>query len=173
MEAPTPVSALIHAATLVTAGVYLLACLMPGHLGVQGGGIALAISSSTLLLAGLVGLAQSDLKRTIAFSTCSQVAYMVLGLGNGATEASLFLLLTHAFYKALLFMAAGVVIHASGNIQDVRLMGGQGLTLPIGKELFSAGSLSLCAFPYSAGDFSKDFLVEQLGYAYLTLHHGF
>ena len=94
MEAPTPVSALIHAATLVTAGVYLVVCVSPGQLGAPGGGVALSLGSSTLLLAGLVGLGQSDLKRTIAFSTCSQVAYMVVGLGNGASSASLFLLLT-------------------------------------------------------------------------------
>ena len=144
IEAPTPVSALIHAATLVTAGVYLLVCLAPSHLASQGGNVALALGSSTLLLAGLVGLAQSDLKRTIAFSTCSQVAYMVLGLGNASSGASLFLLLTHAFYKALLFIAAGVVIHASSNNQDVRLIGGNGLALPVSKELFAAGSLSLC-----------------------------
>jgi len=173
IEAPTPVSALIHAATLVTAGVYLIVCLASNHLPTHGGGTAIILGASTLLLAGFVGLAQSDLKRTIAFSTCSQVAYMVLGAGNLAPSASLFLLLTHAFYKALLFIAAGVVIHSSGNNQDVRLMGGSGLALPLGKELFAGGSLSLCAFPFSAGDFSKDLLLEQVGYAHLVLHHGF
>lgn len=173
MEAPTPVSALIHAATLVTAGVYLLVCLLPNHIMLAGGGAALSLGASTLILAGIVGLAQTDLKRTIAFSTCSQVAYIVLGLGSATSRSSLFLLLTHAFYKALLFIAAGVVIHASGNNQDLRLIGGNGLSLPISKELFAAGSLSLCAFPSTAGDFSKDLLVEQLGYSYLSLHQSF
>lgn len=124
-----------------------------------------------MLIAGLVGLSQTDLKRTIAFSTCSQVAYIVLGVGNATPTAALFLLFTHALYKALLFMSAGVVIHASGNLQDLRLMGGSAQTLPVSKELFLGGSLALCAFPYSAGDFSKDFLLEELGYSYLVLHH--
>jgi NADH:ubiquinone oxidoreductase subunit 5 (subunit L)/multisubunit Na+/H+ antiporter MnhA subunit len=173
IEAPTPVSALIHAATLVTAGVYLLMRFIPGQLYTQGGATAIFLGASTLLMAGFVGLAQSDLKRTIAFSTCSQVAYMVLGMGGISPGASAFLLLTHAFYKALLFIAAGVVIHASGNNQDVRLIGASGLTLPVSKELFASGSFALCALPFSAGDFSKDLLLEQLGYAYLTLHQGF
>ena len=169
MEAPTPISALIHAATLVTAGVYLLVRLSPLPHGGSSGGLLLG--SSTLLIAGVIGLAQTDLKRTIAFSTCSQVAYIVLGTGDASPVATLFLLFTHALYKALLFITAGAAIHASGNLQDSRLMGGNALTLPLSKELFAGGALALCAFPYSAGDFSKDLLVEEAGYSYLALHH--
>lgn len=171
IEAPTPISALIHAATLVTAGVYLLVRLLPLIPG--GGGEILLVSAATLLLAGLTGLAQTDLKRTIAFSTCSQVAYIVLGMGNGSPGTSLFLLFTHALYKALLFISAGVVIHAAGNVQDTRLMGANARVLPLSKEFFGGASLALCAFPHTAGDFSKDLLVEELGYSFLSLHQGF
>ena len=171
MEAPTPVSALIHAATLVTAGVYLLVRLLPLTPGGNPG--VLLVGAVTLLVAGFTGLAQTDLKRTIAFSTCSQVAYIVLGVGNATSNSGLFLLFTHALYKALLFMSAGAVIHSSGNVQDIRLMGGSALILPVSKELFGGASLSLCAFPHSAGDFSKDLLIEELGYSLLVLHQGF
>lgn len=171
IEAPTPISALIHAATLVTAGVYLLVRLLPLTPG--GGDGILLVSAATLLLAGLTGLAQTDLKRTIAFSTCSQVAYMILGVGNGSPSMGMFLLFTHALYKALLFISAGVVIHAAGNVQDIRLMGGNALVLPLSKEFFGGASLSLCAFPHTAGDFSKDLLVEELGYSFIALHQGF
>lgn len=133
----------------------------------------MGLGTATLLLAGLIGLTQTDIKRTIAFSTCSQVGYIVLGAGNGSTGASMFLLLTHALYKALLFISAGAVIHASGNNQDIRLMGGNGASLPMTKEIFLLASLALCAFPFSSGDFSKDLLVEQQGYTFFTVHHSF
>lgn len=168
IEAPTPVSSLIHAATLVTAGVYLL--VRVGGCTASNGGGAMVLSTATLLIAGTVGLSQTDLKRTIAFSTCSQVGYMVLGAGSGNPGSAIFLLLTHALYKALLFMCAGAVIHAAGNNQDARLMGAVGRLLPASKQLFSAASLALCAFPASAGDYSKDMLVEQMGYSYLLMH---
>lgn len=170
IEAPTPVSSLIHAATLVTAGVYLLIRAGGNFTPSGNNGPALVTGAVTLLLAGFVGVAQTDLKRTIAFSTCSQVGYMVLGVGDGASGTSLFLLFTHALYKALLFMCAGIVIHSAGNNQDVRLLGATGMLLPASKQLFAAASLALCALPFSAGDFSKDLLVEQAGYSYLTLH---
>ena len=170
MEAPTPISSLIHAATLVTAGVYLLVRTGANFTQSGNSGPVLVIGAVTLLIAGFVGVAQTDLKRTIAFSTCSQVGYMVLGVGDGASGAALFLLFTHALYKALLFICAGIVIHSAGNNQDVRLLGATGVLLPASKQLFAAASLALCAFPFSAGDFSKDLLVEQAGYSYLGLH---
>ena len=98
---------------------------------------------------------------------------MVLSRGNGSSSAALLLLVTHAFYKALLFISAGVVIHSSRDLQDIRLLGARGFSLPVSKELFACASLSLCAFPSSAGDFSKDLILEELGYSSLTLHHGF
>lgn len=154
----------------MTAGVYLLV-RTGGNLTQSGSnGPVLIAGAVTLLLAGFVGVAQTDLKRTIAFSTCSQVGYMVLGVGNGASGASLFLLFTHALYKALLFMCAGIVIHSAGNNQDVRLLGATGMLLPASKQLFAAASLTLCALPFSAGDFSKDLLMEEAGYSYLALH---
>ena len=167
MEAPTPVSSLIHAATLVTAGVYLLARLGGNSLLNVGG--VLIISTTTLLIAGVVGLGQTDLKRTIAFSTCSQIGYIVLGLGAGNPGTGIFLLFTHAIYKALLFMCAGAVIHSAGNNQDARLLGAASVILPASKQLFVAASLALCAFPASSGDYSKDMLVEQTSYSYYTL----
>lgn len=138
-----------------------------------GSGPFLVAGAATLLIAGFAGISQTDLKRTIAFSTCSQVGYMVLGRGNGSSSAALLLLITHALYKALLFMSAGAVIHSSGDTQDIRLLGAGGFSLPISKELFTCASLSLCAFPCSAGDFSKDLILEELGYSFLSLHHGF
>lgn len=131
----------------------------------------MALGAATLVIAGLVGISQTDLKRTIAFSTCSQVGYIVLSRGNGSSSAALLLLTTHALYKALLFMSAGAVIHGSGDIQDVRLLGAGGFALPLSKELFACASLSLCAFPCSAGDFSKDLLLEEMGYSFFSLHH--
>ena len=154
----------------MTAGVYLLARTSGNFTPSGNSGPVLVAGAVTLLMAGFVGITQTDLKRTIAFSTCSQVGYMVLGTGNGASGASLFLLFTHALYKALLFMCAGIVIHSAGNNQDIRLLGNTGMLLPASKQLFAAASLALCAVPFSAGDFSKDLLVEQAGYSYLALH---
>lgn len=161
MEAPTPVSALIHAATLVTAGVYLMIrsssmlALVPGLLA------ALALLGAfTSLFAGVTGLRQMDLKRIIAFSTCSQVAYMMLAVGSGANTYGLFLLVTHAFYKALLFLGAGAVLHAIAGIQDIRLMGGVGKTMPLVSAAMLIGAAALGAAPYTSGDFSKDMIIE-------------
>lgn len=165
IEAPTPVSALIHAATLVTAGVYLMIrsssilALVPGLLA------ALALLGAfTSLFAGVTGLRQIDLKRIIAFSTCSQVAYMMLAVGSGANTYGLFLLVTHAFYKALLFLGAGAVLHAIAGIQDIRLIGGVGKAIPLVSAAMLAGAAALGAAPYTSGDFSKDIIIElQLG----------
>jgi NADH-quinone oxidoreductase subunit L len=157
MEGPTPVSALIHAATMVTAGVYLIARthvlfeLAPAilHLAAVLGGI-------TLLVAGLVALVQTDIKRVIAYSTMSQIGYMFVGAGIGAYGSGMFHLMTHAFFKALLFMAAGVVIHALAGEQDIRRMGGLARELPRTTQIFLAGTLALAGIPPLAGFFSKD-----------------
>jgi NADH-quinone oxidoreductase subunit L len=157
MEGPTPVSALIHAATMVTAGVYLIARthvlfeLAPDiqHLG----GILGAI---TIVVAGLIALVQTDIKRVIAYSTMSQIGYMFVAVGLGAYGAGLFHLMTHAFFKALLFMAAGIVIHALSDEQDIRRMGGLARKLPFTYRAFLVGALALAAVPPFAGFFSKD-----------------
>jgi NADH-quinone oxidoreductase subunit L len=157
MEGPTPVSALIHAATMVTAGVYLIARthvlfeLAPDiqHLAGILGGV-------TIVLAGLIALAQTDIKRVIAYSTMSQIGYMFVAVGLGAYGAGLFHLMTHAFFKALLFMAAGIVIHALSDEQDIRRMGGLARRLPFTYRAFLVGALALAAVPPFAGFFSKD-----------------
>lgn len=162
IEAPTPVSALIHAATLITAGVYLVSRLSVCLIETEGALYVCFIGASSLLFAGLIGLTQTDFKRVVAFSTISQVGYIILGCGVGAFQASVFMLFTHAFYKALLFLGAGAVIHATANIQDTRSMGGLGSYVPVTKALFIAASLSLGASPFSSGDFSKDVLIELM-----------
>jgi NADH-quinone oxidoreductase subunit L len=157
MEGPTPVSALIHAATMVTAGVYLIARthvlfeLAPDvqHLAGILGGV-------TIVVAGLIALVQTDIKRVIAYSTMSQIGYMFVAVGLGAYGAGLFHLITHAFFKALLFMAAGIVIHALSDEQDIRRMGGLARRLPFTYRAFLVGALALAAVPPFAGFFSKD-----------------
>jgi NADH-quinone oxidoreductase subunit L len=157
MEGPTPVSALIHAATMVTAGVYLIARthslfeLAPAIQHLAG-----VLGAITILLAGLIALVQTDIKRVIAYSTMSQIGYMFVGVGLGAYGAGLFHLMTHAFFKALLFMAAGIVIHALSDEQDIRRMGGLARQLPFTYRAFIVGSLALAAIPPFAGFFSKD-----------------
>ena len=157
MEGPTPVSALIHAATMVTAGVYLIARthvlfeLAPAIRDLAG-----VLGAVTILLAGFIALVQTDIKRVIAYSTMSQIGYMFVGVGLGAYGAGLFHLMTHAFFKALLFMAAGIVIHALSDEQDIRRMGGLARRLPFTFRAFIVGSLALAAIPPFAGFFSKD-----------------
>jgi NADH-quinone oxidoreductase subunit L len=157
MEGPTPVSALIHAATMVTAGVYLIArtnVLFELAPDIQAlGGI---LGGVTILLAGLVALVQTDIKRVIAYSTMSQIGYMFVAVGLGAYGPGMFHLMTHAFFKALLFMAAGIVIHALSDEQDIRRMGGLGRALPFTYRAFVVGALALAAIPPFAGFFSKD-----------------
>src|SRR5438309_7264140 len=144
MEGPTPVSALIHAATMVTAGVYLIVRTHPlFELAPTIQDIAAGLGAATLLLAGLVALVQTDIKRVIAYSTMSQIGYMFLGAGLGAYANGMFHLMTHAFFKALLFMAAGLVIHALSGEQDIRHMRGIGQRLPWTRWAFLAGSLAL------------------------------
>jgi NADH-quinone oxidoreductase subunit L len=160
MEGPTPVSALIHAATMVTAGVYLIArthVIFEQARTVEL--VAAGLGALTLLVAGLVALVQTDIKRVIAYSTMSQIGYMFLGAGVGAYANSMFHLMTHAFFKALLFMGAGLVIHALAGEQDIRKMGGIGKLMPRTKWMFLVASLALVGiFPF-AGFFSKDSII--------------
>jgi len=157
MEGPTPVSALIHAATMVTAGVYLLVRAHPifeAASDVQA--LAAIVGAVTLLLAGLIALVQWDIKRVIAYSTMSQIGYMFLAAGIGAYGFAIFHLMTHAFFKALLFMAAGVVIHHLADEQDMRRMGGLKDELPRTHLAFLIGTLALVGIPPLAGFWSKD-----------------
>jgi NADH-quinone oxidoreductase subunit L len=157
MEGPTPVSALIHAATMVTAGVYLIArthVLFELAPSIQD--LAAILGAVTIVVAGLIALVQTDIKRVIAYSTMSQIGYMFVGVGLGAYGAGLFHLMTHAFFKALLFMAAGIVIHALSDEQDIRRMGGLGRKLPYTYRAFIVGALALAAIPPFSGFFSKD-----------------
>ncbi len=157
MAGPTPISALIHAATMVTAGVYLIArthVLFELAPSVQ---LLVAwIGLITLLMAGFTAMTQHDIKRILAYSTVSQIGYMFLGLGVGAWSASVFHLMTHAFFKALLFLAAGTVIHSLHHEHDIFKMGGKRKQLPIAFASFMIGSLALAAFPFTSGYFSKD-----------------
>jgi NADH-quinone oxidoreductase subunit L len=157
MEGPTPVSALIHAATMVTAGVYLIArAHVLFELAPVIQHLAGVLGAITIVLAGLIALVQVDIKRVIAYSTMSQIGYMFVGVGLGAYGAGLFHLMTHAFFKALLFMAAGIVIHAISDEQDIRRMGGLARRLPFTYRTFLVGALALAAIPPFAGFFSKD-----------------
>jgi NADH-quinone oxidoreductase subunit L len=162
MEGPTPVSALIHAATMVTAGVYLLVRAHPifeAAPDVQQ--IAAVLGAATLLLAGFVALVQWDIKRVIAYSTMSQIGYMFLGAGIGAYGFAIFHLLTHAFFKALLFLAAGVVIHHLADEQDIRRMGGLKDALPRTHIAFLIGTVALVGLPPFAGFWSKDAILAS------------
>ncbi len=163
MEGPTPVSALIHAATMVTAGVYLIARTFPLFgLAPTAADISAFIGLITLFLAATVAMVVTDLKRIIAYSTMSQVGYMIVGVSIGAFGGGLFHLMTHAFFKALLFMGAGSVIAAMANNQNINDMGGFRKSLPFTFVLMTVGALALAAFTGTAGFFSKD---EILGYA--------
>ena len=157
MEGPTPVSALIHAATMVTAGVYLIARMHPlFQLAPAAGNVGAIIGAATLLIAGTIGLAATDLKRVIAYSTMSQIGYMIMGVSVGAYTAGLFHLMTHAFFKALLFMAAGSLISAMGGSQSLDRMSGLRRALPFTFGCFIIGGLALTGVPPFSGFFSKD-----------------
>ena len=162
MEGPTPVSALIHAATMVTAGVYLIVRAHPiFELAPSISDLAAGLGAVTLLFAGLVALVQTDIKRAIAYSTMSQIGYMFLGAGLGAYGNGMFHLMTHAFFKALLFLSAGIVIHHLANEQDVRKMGGLRKSMPRTYIAFLVGSLAAVGvFPF-AGFFSKDSILAS------------
>jgi NADH-quinone oxidoreductase subunit L len=160
MEGPTPVSALIHAATMVTAGVYLI--VRTHSIFEQApkvADLAAGLGAGTLLLAGLIALVQVDIKRVIAYSTMSQIGYMFLGVGLGSYANGMFHLMTHAFFKALLFMAAGIVIHSLAAEQDIRKMGGLRRLMPRTYLAFLIGSFALVGLPPFAGFFSKDSII--------------
>ncbi len=161
MEGPTPVSALIHAATMVTAGVFMVARLSPLF---ELAPIALAVvtvfGATTAFFAATVGLVQNDIKRVVAYSTCSQLGYMFVAEGVGAYGTGIFHLFTHAFFKALLFLGAGAVIHALHHEQDMRRMGGLRKVLPFTWAMMLIGTLSLTGFPFTSGFVSKDAVIE-------------
>jgi NADH-quinone oxidoreductase subunit L len=157
MEGPTPVSALIHAATMVTAGVYLIARMHPlFELAPAAEDVGASVGALTLLVAGTIGLTQTDIKRIIAYSTMSQIGYMIMGVSVGAYAAGMFHLMTHAFFKALLFMAAGSVIGAMGGEQSIEKMKGFRKAMPFTYACFLIGGLALAAIPPFSGFFSKD-----------------
>jgi NADH-quinone oxidoreductase subunit L len=161
MEGPTPVSALIHAATMVTAGVFLVARMSPlFELAPFALSVVTVIGASTALFAATVGCVQNDIKRVIAYSTCSQLGCMFFAAGVSAYPAAIFHLFTHAFFKALLFLGAGSVIHAMGDEQDIRRMGGIWRKVPITYAVMWIGSLALAGVPFFAGYYSKDMVLE-------------
>jgi NADH-quinone oxidoreductase subunit L len=172
MAGPTPVSALIHAATMVTSGVYLLARLQPLYLAAPAVlGIVAGVAVATALLAALIALAQTDIKKVLAYSTVSQLGYMFFAAGMGAFSIAVFHLVTHAFFKALLFLGAGAVIHSLHHEQDMRKMGGLARVLPRTFAVFTIGALALAGFPLFSGFFSKDAILHQaMG---LSFDHGF
>jgi len=178
MEGPTPISALIHAATMVTAGIFMVARMSPlFELSETALSVVLVIGATTAFFMGLIGIVQNDIKRVIAYSTLSQLGYMTVALGASAYSAAIFHLMTHAFFKALLFLAAGSVIIAMHHEQDIRKMGGLKKYMPITYWVFLIGSLSLIGFPGFAGFFSKDAIIEAThhadipgaGYAYIMV----
>jgi NADH-quinone oxidoreductase subunit L len=161
MEGPTPVSALIHAATMVTAGVFMVARLSPLFEQSQTALLVVTIvGATTALFAATVGLVQNDIKRVVAYSTCSQLGYMFVALGVGAYGVGIFHLFTHAFFKALLFLGSGSVIHAMSDEQDMRKMGGLAGHIRITWLMMLIGTLALTGFPLTAGFFSKDAIIE-------------
>jgi NADH-quinone oxidoreductase subunit L len=157
MEGPTPVSALIHAATMVTAGVYMVARLAPLYHGSETAmGVVAIVGTVTALVAGTVALVQTDIKKVLAYSTVSQLGYMFLACGVGAFGVAVFHLFTHAFFKALLFLGSGSVIHAMGGEQDMRKMGGLAGKIPVTAATFLVGTLAIAGIYPLAGFFSKD-----------------
>ena len=170
MEGPTPVSALIHAATMVTAGVFLVARCSPlFEYSETALAVVTIIGASTAFFAATIGLVQNDIKRVIAYSTCSQLGYMFFACGVSAYSAGIFHLMTHAFFKALLFLGAGSVIHAMSDEQDMRKMGGIYKMIPATYILMWIGSLALAGIPPFAGFFSKDMVLESA----FAAHTGF
>jgi len=166
MEGPTPVSALIHAATMVTAGVFLVARMSPLFEFAHFTNLFITfIGASTAIFAASIALTQNDIKRVIAYSTCSQLGYMFFAAGVGAYNASIFHLTTHAFFKALLFLSAGSVIHAMHHEQDMRKMGGLFKKIPFTAIMMWVGSLAIIGFPYFSGYYSKESILENAFYS--------
>jgi NADH-ubiquinone oxidoreductase chain 5 len=161
MEGPTPVSALIHAATMVTAGVFLLIKCSPLFEYVPNILSYIAfVGAITAFFSSTVGLVQNDIKKVIAYSTCSQLGYMIFACGLSSYHVSLFHLVNHAFFKALLFLSAGALIHSLSNEQDMRKFGSLLSLLPFTYIMFLIGSLSLAGFPFLTGFYSKDVILE-------------
>nr|YP_010952742.1 NADH dehydrogenase subunit 5 [Domecia hispida]WMQ53162.1 NADH dehydrogenase subunit 5 [Domecia hispida] len=160
MAAPTPVSALVHSSTLVTAGVYLMIRFSPALEGSKSQSMLLLLSCLTMFMAGLGANFEYDLKKIIALSTLSQLGVMLSVLSLGYPELSFFHLLSHALFKALLFMCAGVVIHNVGGCQDIRYMGGLVKFMPLTMSFMSVANMALCGFPFLAGFYSKDLIIE-------------
>src|SRR5438874_1276082 len=162
MEGPTPVSALIHAATMVTAGVFMVARLSPlFELAPNAQAVVMFFGATTAFFAATVGLVQNDIKRIVAYSTCSQLGYMFVAMGAGAYSVGMFHLFTHAFFKALLFLGSGSVIYAMHHEQDIRNMGGLKDKIPYTYSVMVIGTLALTGFPLTAGYFSKDAIIES------------
>jgi len=162
MEGPTPVSALIHAATMVTAGVFMVARLSPlFELAPNAQAVVMFFGATTAFFAATVGLVQNDIKRIVAYSTCSQLGYMFVAMGAGAYSVGMFHLFTHAFFKALLFLGSGSVIYAMHHEQDIRNMGGLKDKIPFTYIVMVIGTLALTGFPLTAGYFSKDAIIES------------
>jgi NADH-quinone oxidoreductase subunit L len=162
MEGPTPVSALIHAATMVTAGVFMVARLSPlFELSPDAQAFVMFIGATTAIFAATIGLVQNDIKRIVAYSTCSQLGYMFVAMGAGAYSVGMFHLFTHAFFKALLFLGSGSVIYAMHHEQDIRNMGGLKDRIPYTYFVMVIGTLALTGFPLTAGYFSKDAIIES------------
>ena len=169
MEGPTPVSALIHAATMVTAGVFLLVrCSYMFEFSPLALNMVVFVGSATAFFAATTGLFQNDMKRVIAYSTCSQLGYMIFACGLSSYEVGVFHLSNHAFFKALLFLGAGSVIHAVADEQDMRKMGGLKKILPFSYSIMLIGSLALMGFPFLTGFYSKDTILE-VAYAKYTV----
>ncbi|MFC5743426.1 NADH-quinone oxidoreductase subunit L [Dyella tabacisoli] len=164
MEGPTPISALIHAATMVTAGIFMVARMSPIFELSEGAlSFVMVIGATGALFTGLIGIVQNDIKRVVAYSTLSQLGYMTVALGASAYAGAVFHLMTHAFFKALLFLGAGSVIIAMHHEQDMRYMGGLRKYMPITWITMWIGSLALCGVPFFAGFYSKDAIIEAVG----------
>jgi len=173
MAGPTPVSALIHAATMVTAGIFLIIRFSPLVEYNSTTLVAITIVGAlTAFFAATVGLVQNDIKKVIAYSTCSQLGYMLFACGISNYNVALFHLMNHAFFKALLFLSAGCVIHAMVDEQDLRKLGALIKSLPYTYSMMLIGSLSLMGFPFLTGFYSKDAILE-LAYASYTTHGTF
>nr|YP_009992952.1 NADH dehydrogenase subunit 5 [Zeugodacus cilifer]QNO34162.1 NADH dehydrogenase subunit 5 [Zeugodacus cilifer] len=169
MAAPTPVSALVHSSTLVTAGVYLLIRFNVLLSGNWLGNLLLLLSGLTMFMAGLGANFEFDLKKIIALSTLSQLGLMMSILSMGFYKLAFFHLLTHALFKALLFMCAGAIIHNMGNSQDIRLMGGLSVYMPLTSGCFNVANLALCGMPFLAGFYSKDMILEIVSLSYINM----
>ena len=173
MEGPTPVSALIHAATMVTAGVFMVARMSPlFEFSDTALSVVTVVGAATAIFAATVGCVQNDIKRIIAYSTCSQLGYMFFAIGVSAYQAAIFHLMTHAFFKALLFLGAGSVIHAMSDEQDIRRMGGIWKHVKVTWVLMWIGSLALAGVPFFAGYYSKDTILEAAWASHTVVGQG-